>query len=595
MADDDQPDNFLLEPVPNDEAAAWIADKPVVSKAVFDRLPPELRARAFTVAGVAVADVLQSVRDTLAELPRGGDWDDLKERLVEDLHPYLNDEADPENTAAAERRAELLLRTHGFQAYAAAQHEVMADQRDIFPFQQYLSMGDNRVRPSHAALEGIVLPADSPFWHRHTPPWDWGCRCRVAPMLPEEVDMIRAEDAGKPPEEQRVIEGPALTKLETEGRIHRTVRDDHGKVIRDGLQGTDVRAPADKGDPRTAYRFEPHSLRLTPAQLQARMPPEEWADFEAWARQQPLHPSDPDTTVWSWMAGGPASQPATTSGQSPAPATPPFDTPQTAPHPTPPSGAPTLPVPPQFAKVKEAETWISKELGLNAHLDGMDIENANSLAHHLRAQVQLYGPAVRHAQFIGTEKAYRAAVKKAVTPAAEAAASQFYSPDTPEHAAFVRKYISMRTSKVGRNAIAFAGSRLGGINVPGVVLRSPGYKAKELVNLAETARSTGWTIAGDPPNGPLAATWVHEIGHIVDYHVQARKDPQMKNILGSYTNTQISQGLSRYASTDPAEVISESWAEVNTTAQPRPIAKQVVARLHELIQAKHPSWTPPTL
>lgn len=303
------PAQFLLDPMPNAEAVKWLEDKPLVSKRVFNRLLPELRARALTVAGIAVADVLQSVRDTLADLPRGGDWDHLKASLVRQLHSFLaDDEDDPDNTAAAERRAELLLRTHGFQAYAVAQHEALADQRDIFPFQQYLSMQDARVRPAHAALDGVILPADSPFWQLHTPPWDWGCRCRVAPMLPEEVELIRAEDAGKPPEDQRVLEGPALDKLERQNRLHRTVRDDSGKVVQDGIQGTDVRAPADKGDPRTAYRFEPASLHLTAEQLRARMEPAEWLLFEAWARNTPLT-SGAAQTVWDWISNTPPADP----------------------------------------------------------------------------------------------------------------------------------------------------------------------------------------------------------------------------------------------------------------------------------------------
>jgi SPP1 gp7 family putative phage head morphogenesis protein len=588
---DDLPPSFLLDPVPNDEAADWISKKPLTSGAVFKRLLPEIRARAFAVAGVECAGTLRTLRDTLAELPRGGDWDELKESLVNDLHPFLASADDPENLGAATRRAELLLRTHGFQAYAVAQHEALADQRDIFPFQQYLSMGDSKVRPSHAALDGVVLPANSPFWLRHTPPWDWGCRCRVAPLLPEDVDEIREADRTKPPEDQRVIEGPALTRLEGEGRINRTVRDETGKVIRDGIQGVDVKAPADKGDPRTAYRFEPSSLRLTPAQLQSRMRPTEWADFVSWAQAQPLHPTDSSSTVWQWMSGeSAASAPV---GPS-APVAPLFDTAQTAPHPTPPAKAVILPEPPIFAKVSEASAWIKKELGLENGLTGLDVEGATNLAHHLRSQLQLYGPAIRHAGFIGTDKAYRAAVKKALTPAAEAAAAKYYTPGTKDFGRFVTKYITMRTSK-SRNAIAFASTNLGGLNVPGIVMRSPGYKTSDLTKLAEMARKTNWTIAGDPPNGPHAATWVHEMGHIVDFHVSARSDPHMQTLLRSFSTTEVAQGLSRYGSTNHAEIIAESWAEVHTTANPRPLAKQVVSRLYALMQAKNPTWTPPTL
>lgn len=35
-----------------------------------------------------------------------------------------------------------------------------------------------RTRPSHAALHGLVLSVDDPFWDKHMPPgWAWFCRC----------------------------------------------------------------------------------------------------------------------------------------------------------------------------------------------------------------------------------------------------------------------------------------------------------------------------------------------------------------------------------------------------------------------------------
>jgi uncharacterized protein with gpF-like domain len=34
-------------------------------------------------------------------------------------------------------------------------------------------------RPHHVALDGVILPADHPFWDTHYPPNGWGCKCRV--------------------------------------------------------------------------------------------------------------------------------------------------------------------------------------------------------------------------------------------------------------------------------------------------------------------------------------------------------------------------------------------------------------------------------
>lgn len=45
------------------------------------------------------------------------------------------------------------------------------------PFFQYDAINDSRTRPSHAALDNVIAPADSPFWQTHTPPLGYRCRC----------------------------------------------------------------------------------------------------------------------------------------------------------------------------------------------------------------------------------------------------------------------------------------------------------------------------------------------------------------------------------------------------------------------------------
>lgn len=42
---------------------------------------------------------------------------------------------------------------------------------------QYRTAGDNRVRDSHARLQGVTLPKKDSFWNTHYPPNGWGCRC----------------------------------------------------------------------------------------------------------------------------------------------------------------------------------------------------------------------------------------------------------------------------------------------------------------------------------------------------------------------------------------------------------------------------------
>lgn len=284
----DVPDNFLLEPTPHDEAVAWLKDKPVVSRKVFDAMVPELRARTFLITGIEDANVAQELRDIVAELPAGESWEGTKKKLVAKLGPWLS--ADDPEQKAAKARAELLLRTHGFQSYQVTQHRVMREQEDVFPFWQYLSLDDEKVRPGHAALNLKVAPAKSPFWHDHSPPWQWGCRCRKVPLMEEEVDEMVGEDQKLPPEKQRVQVGPALNLLE-QGRMY----DRYGRQI-------SIKSDRQKGK-ANGFVFDPDALTLPLDQLKARYDATTWGEFEKSMQAAKL---DDGRTVWAWLNGAKA-------------------------------------------------------------------------------------------------------------------------------------------------------------------------------------------------------------------------------------------------------------------------------------------------
>jgi SPP1 gp7 family putative phage head morphogenesis protein len=50
---------------------------------------------------------------------------------------------------------------------------------ETMPMLQYVTAGDDRVRPAHAAMDGTTLPVTDPFWNNYYPPNGWNCRCTV--------------------------------------------------------------------------------------------------------------------------------------------------------------------------------------------------------------------------------------------------------------------------------------------------------------------------------------------------------------------------------------------------------------------------------
>jgi len=278
--------DFLFSPTPDEEATEFIKSKPVVSREVFGELLPELKPLAFCISGVEAANTVQSIRDRIADLPSGANWEDIKADLVKELHPFLRSEDDPENTRAAERRAELLLRTHGFQAYQQGAYAAMDRQKDVMPYWQYISMEDDHVRPGHAALNGIVLPAEHEFWKTHFPPWDFGCRCQAIAISQEDYDEIAVKDKQRNPDNRQILDEPAQRELTVSRRL-----------VRNGV-AYNLTSPAEARKPG-AFSWHPGDMKLSVDALKARYDDSTWATFEAWARKAVV--PERKLTVWEWL------------------------------------------------------------------------------------------------------------------------------------------------------------------------------------------------------------------------------------------------------------------------------------------------------
>lgn len=77
-------------------------------------------------------------------------------------------------------RSMLIYDTNMRQTYNCAREDTMADPayRQARPYAQYIHSGKPHFRPLHKSWNGIVLPADDPWWGTHTPQNGWGCGCK---------------------------------------------------------------------------------------------------------------------------------------------------------------------------------------------------------------------------------------------------------------------------------------------------------------------------------------------------------------------------------------------------------------------------------
>lgn len=156
-----------LTPVPFAEAIAWARARQVVlPESYYGQLQGLARSMAFSVAGIAKLDQLQTVLDSLAaNLESGESFGQWKKRVREGEIPL----------DLPAHRIENIFRTntqgHYGRGRCEQQKRTLADR----PYFLYDAVNDSRVRLTHAAMDGFVARYDDPTWRVWTPPAGYQC------------------------------------------------------------------------------------------------------------------------------------------------------------------------------------------------------------------------------------------------------------------------------------------------------------------------------------------------------------------------------------------------------------------------------------
>lgn len=158
-------------------------------------------SRSFTVAHCARIDVLADIRGAVNEALKDGR---TFAEFRQDLQPRLEAKGwwgkqsgvnpatgQPEDfIAGTPRRLRTIFDTNLTTSYAAGHYKQLRSMTETLPYWQYFTMGDDRVREQHAALNGKVFRADDPIWNTIFPPNGWGCRCWVTPLAQADLDQM---------------------------------------------------------------------------------------------------------------------------------------------------------------------------------------------------------------------------------------------------------------------------------------------------------------------------------------------------------------------------------------------------------------------
>ncbi|ATG73672.1 hypothetical protein AN401_07215 [Zobellella denitrificans] len=132
---------------------------------------------AFVVAGATKASLLADLAGAVDKsISQGRSLGEFRQdfRNIVQRHGWHNWTG--EGTVAGEAwRTKVIYQTNARTSYAAGRRAQIAEGG--FPLRVYRHGGSQDPRPEHLSWDGLVLPADDPFWDTHAPPNGWGCSC----------------------------------------------------------------------------------------------------------------------------------------------------------------------------------------------------------------------------------------------------------------------------------------------------------------------------------------------------------------------------------------------------------------------------------
>jgi uncharacterized protein with gpF-like domain len=183
------------DPVKFEEAIRAFRARVPMTDDEFDQLVENEREFAFTVAGVAQAELVADVYEAVQRAIEDGT--DL-ETFQADIGPALEESWGGEEPG----RLENIFRTNVMGAYNAGRYSAAtapAVKRER-PYWRMETVDDSRQTEICQACRNVCLPADHPWWRTHYPPLHYQCRDHVTTLTQEQAEEFGITDS--PPDVQ---------------------------------------------------------------------------------------------------------------------------------------------------------------------------------------------------------------------------------------------------------------------------------------------------------------------------------------------------------------------------------------------------------
>ena len=171
------------------EAIDFLRGKLNIPSDSWDSMLGEVHAKAFTVAGATKSDLLadfrQAVDDAISNGQSIGNFRKSFNEIVQ-KHGWTY-------KGTPGWRSRVIYDTNMRTAHMAGRWQQIQRTKERRPYLQYLTAGDERVRPEHRRWSKYVLLINDPWWDTHYPPNGWGCRCTVRTLSLTQVRRMGLE------------------------------------------------------------------------------------------------------------------------------------------------------------------------------------------------------------------------------------------------------------------------------------------------------------------------------------------------------------------------------------------------------------------
>lgn len=201
-----------LEPLAPQEAVDFFRQRGYRLTFAWEDMAAQEHAAAFTVAKATQLDVLKDIRGAVDRaIADGTTFADFRRTLSPALQAKgwwgkreMTDPLTGEIVNAqlgSDARLRKIFDTNVATAYSEGQSERIERNIDLFPYLQYLRSSSEHPRLLHAAWAGKVMRADDPWWQRHMPIKEWGCKCGVLQLTERQLGQMGLKAEPAPPEQ----------------------------------------------------------------------------------------------------------------------------------------------------------------------------------------------------------------------------------------------------------------------------------------------------------------------------------------------------------------------------------------------------------